>query len=113
VLIVWVAAFTRRQELLQPLAVGLLGLLVAMPRVVELEASPLICIHGVRLRSLEFAVRWRLFVDGFMNGFTIWFMERCVRDKGPFGSARLPPRAKMDGRCIVGCRTVLARPFSN
>lgn len=64
-------ALVRRQQLLQPLAVGLLGLLVAMPLVVELQASPLIRIHGVRLRSLEFAVGRRLFVDGFMDGFMI------------------------------------------
>jgi hypothetical protein len=88
VLIVGAAALARRQELLEPLAVGLLGLLVAMPRVVELQASPLVRIHRVRLRSLKFAVGWRLFVDGFTDGFMdgfmdrymIWLMDRLVQE---------------------------------
>jgi hypothetical protein len=77
-LIVGAAALARRQELLQPLAVGLLGLLVAVPLVVELQASPLFRIHRVRLRSLKFAVGWRLFVDGFMDSFMGGLMNRYM-----------------------------------
>lgn len=65
----------RRQELLQALAVGFLSLLVAMPLVIELQARPLVRIHRVSLRSLKFAVGWRLFVDRFMDGFMDRFMD--------------------------------------
>jgi hypothetical protein len=40
-----------------------------MPLVVELQASPLIGIDGVGLRSFKFAVGRRRFVDWFVSGF--------------------------------------------
>jgi hypothetical protein len=97
------SAFAGRQELLQPLAVGLLGLLVAMSRVVELQASPLLRIDGVRLLSLKFAVGRRQFVNGFMNGFVNRFVGDFVGDERPVRSVRVPSRAGMDRRGTVGC----------
>ncbi|MGB8633004.1 MAG: hypothetical protein WCD69_27115 [Xanthobacteraceae bacterium] len=91
-------AFARSQQLLQLLAVGFLGLLIAMPLVVELQASPLIGIDGVGLRSFKFAVGRRRFVDWCVGGFIDWF----VSDERPVRSVGLSSGPGMDDRGTVG-----------
>jgi hypothetical protein len=53
-------AHARRLEQAQAVARNLLGILVALPLVVDFQASPFIRVHGPNVGSLELAVGCRL-----------------------------------------------------